>query len=50
MDVPHHMIYPLKDTHPNLHFVTGIHVKHITKHVTFGECVCLDISSRFWKG
>ena len=29
-DVPHHMIYPLKDTRPNLHFVTGIHVKHVT--------------------
>jgi alcohol oxidase len=29
-DVPHHMIYPLKETHPNLHFVTGIHVKHVT--------------------
>ena len=38
-DVPHHMIYPLKDTRPNLHFVTGVHVKH----VTFDECVCLDI-------
>ena len=34
-DVPHHMIYPLKDTHPNLHFLTGVHVKH----VTFDECV-----------
>ncbi|KAN0140567.1 hypothetical protein V8E53_001776 [Lactarius tabidus] len=29
-DVPHHMIYPLKDTRPNLHFLTGIHVKHVT--------------------
>ncbi|KAF8262160.1 GMC oxidoreductase-domain-containing protein [Lactarius quietus] len=29
-DVPHNMIYPLKDTRPNLHFVTGVHVKHIT--------------------
>ncbi|KAI0294579.1 alcohol oxidase [Russula brevipes] len=29
-DVPHHMIYPLKETRPNLHFVTGIHVKHVT--------------------
>ena len=34
-DVPHHMIYPLKDTRPNLHFLTGVHVKH----VTFDECV-----------
>ena len=34
-DVPHHMIYPLKDTRPNLHFVTGVHVKR----VTFDECV-----------
>jgi hypothetical protein len=34
-DVPHHMIYPLKETRPNLHVVTGIHVKH----VTFDECV-----------
>ncbi|KAH9055339.1 alcohol oxidase-like protein [Lactarius vividus] len=29
-DVPHNMIYPLKDTRPNLHFLTGVHVKHIT--------------------
>ncbi|KAF8263967.1 alcohol oxidase-like protein [Lactarius quietus] len=29
-DVPHHMIYPLKDTRPNLHFLTGVHVKHVT--------------------
>ena len=41
-DVPHHMIYLLKDARPNLHFVTGIHVKHVTKHVTFDEGVCLD--------
>ena len=34
-DVPHAMIYPLKDTRPNLHFLTGVHVKH----VTFDECV-----------
>ncbi len=34
-DVPHNMIYPLKDTRPNLHFLTGVHVKH----VTFDECV-----------
>ena len=33
-DVPHHMIYPLKDTCLNLHFVMGIHAKH----VTFDEC------------
>jgi alcohol oxidase len=24
------MIYPLKETRPNLHFVTGIHVQHVT--------------------
>ncbi|KAI9432495.1 alcohol oxidase-like protein [Lactarius indigo] len=29
-DVPHNMIYPLKDTRSNLHFLTGVHVKHIT--------------------
>ncbi|KAF8263502.1 alcohol oxidase [Lactarius quietus] len=29
-DVPHNMIYPLKDTHPNLHFLTGVYVKHVT--------------------
>ena len=29
-DVPHNMIYPLKDTRPNLHFVTGVHVQHVT--------------------
>ncbi|KAI0265986.1 alcohol oxidase-like protein [Gloeopeniophorella convolvens] len=29
-DVPHHLIYPLAETRPNLHFVTGVHVKHIT--------------------
>ena len=29
-DVPHHLIYPLKETRPNLHIVTGIHVKHVT--------------------
>jgi len=29
-DVPHHMIYPLKDTRPNLHFLTGVHVKRVT--------------------
>ena len=34
-DVPHTMIYPLKDIRPNLHFLTGVHVKH----VTFDECV-----------
>jgi len=28
--VPHNMIYPLKETCPNLHFVTGIHVKYVT--------------------
>ena len=36
-DVPHNMIYPLKETRPNLHFLTGVHVKH----VTFDECVAL---------
>ncbi|KAI9432497.1 alcohol oxidase-like protein [Lactarius indigo] len=30
LDVPHNVIYPLKDTRPNLHFLTGIHVKHVT--------------------
>ncbi|KAH8989703.1 alcohol oxidase-like protein [Lactarius akahatsu] len=29
-DVPHNMIYQLKDTRPNLHFLTGVHVKHVT--------------------
>jgi hypothetical protein len=29
-DVPHNMIYPLRDTRPNLHFLTGVHVKHVT--------------------
>ena len=29
-DVPHNMIYPLKETRPNLHVVTGVHVKHVT--------------------
>ncbi|KAF8262161.1 alcohol oxidase-like protein [Lactarius quietus] len=29
-DVPHNMIYPLKDTRPNLHFLTGVHVKNVT--------------------
>ncbi|KAI9447383.1 alcohol oxidase-like protein [Lactarius indigo] len=29
-DVPHNMIYPLKDTRPNLHFLTGVHAKHVT--------------------
>ena len=29
-DVPHNMIYPLKNTRPNLHFLTGVHVKHVT--------------------
>ena len=29
-DVPHHLIYPLKETRPNLHIVTGIHVKRVT--------------------
>ncbi|KAN0140556.1 alcohol oxidase [Lactarius tabidus] len=28
-DVPHNMIYPLKDTRPNLHFLTGVLVKHV---------------------
>ena len=28
-DVPHNMIYPLKVIRPNLHVVTGIHVKHV---------------------
>jgi alcohol oxidase len=28
-DVPHHLIYPLKETRPNLHISTGIHVKHV---------------------
>ena len=28
-DVPHHLIYPLKETRPNLHVFTGIHVKHV---------------------
>jgi alcohol oxidase len=34
------MIYPLKETRPNLHFVTGIHVKH----VTFDGYVSLSLS------
>ncbi|KAF8262154.1 hypothetical protein EI94DRAFT_731781 [Lactarius quietus] len=29
-DVPHNMIYQLKDTRPYLHFLTGVHVKHVT--------------------
>jgi alcohol oxidase len=29
-DVPHNMIYPLKDTCPNLHTLTGVHVQHVT--------------------
>ncbi|KAH9174550.1 alcohol oxidase-like protein [Lactarius sanguifluus] len=29
-DVPHNMIYPLKDTRPNLHLLTGVYVKHVT--------------------
>ncbi|KAH9046734.1 alcohol oxidase-like protein [Lactarius hengduanensis] len=29
-DVPHNVIYPLKDTRPNLHSLTGVHVKHVT--------------------
>ncbi|KAH9174549.1 alcohol oxidase-like protein [Lactarius sanguifluus] len=29
-DVPHNVIYPLKDSRPNLHFLTGAHVKHVT--------------------
>ena len=29
-DVPHNMIYPLKETHPNLHIATGLHVKYVT--------------------
>src|SRR6201996_9496755 len=46
-DVPHNMIYPLKDTRPNLHFLTGVHVKH----VTFDECVfVLTYSCHFWEG
>ncbi|KAF8462186.1 alcohol oxidase-like protein, partial [Russula ochroleuca] len=28
-DVPHHLIYPLEETRPNLHILTGIHVKHV---------------------
>ena len=39
-DVPHNMIYPLKDTRPNLHFLTGV----LVKHVTFDECVSFDVS------
>ena len=33
------MIYPLKETRPNLHIVTGVHVKH----VTFDEYVFLSV-------
>src|SRR6266851_2449956 len=29
-DVPHNMIYPLKQSRPNLHVLTGVHVKHVT--------------------
>ena len=29
-DVPHNMIYPLKETRPNLHIATGLHVKYVT--------------------
>lgn len=29
-DVPHHLIYPLKETRRNLHVFTGIHVKRVT--------------------
>ena len=28
-DVPHHLIYPLKETRPNLHIFIGIYVKHV---------------------
>ena len=28
-DVPHNLIYPLKETRPNLHVVTGVQVKHV---------------------
>src|SRR5437588_5209456 len=29
-DVAHDMVYPLRETHPNLHIATGMHVKHVT--------------------
>ncbi|KAH9013882.1 alcohol oxidase-like protein [Lactarius pseudohatsudake] len=29
-DVPHNVIYPLKDSRPNLHILTGAHVEHVT--------------------
>ncbi|KAH8988749.1 alcohol oxidase-like protein [Lactarius hatsudake] len=29
-DVPHNVIYPLKDSRPHLHILTGAHVKHVT--------------------
>ena len=46
-DVPHNMIYPLKETRPNLHFMTGVYVKH----VTFDEYVSIfdDFLPSFWK-
>jgi len=29
-DVPHNMIYPVKETRPNLHIATELHVKYVT--------------------
>jgi hypothetical protein len=38
------MIYPLRETRPNLHLATGVHVKH----VTFDEYVW-TFSPHFWQ-
>ncbi len=45
-DVPHNMIYPLKDTSPNLHYLTNV----LVKHVTADEFVrLLHVYSPVWK-
>jgi hypothetical protein len=47
-DVPHHLIYPLKETRPNLHIFTGIHVKHVTfDEYVFGSLPFVFIQVEF---
>jgi alcohol oxidase len=40
------MIYPLKETHPNLHIFTGIHVKHVIFDKYVWQFFCFSIYAK----
>ncbi len=42
LDVPHTIIYLLKNTRPNLHFLMGVHVKHVTANKCVLTLTCFS--------